>query len=87
MKPAKTDKKAPKLLRLKIDGIKNGKPPKSVEVWGVSFGSLRQFKDGQGGMGYNFSARMQNPENGEAYIFSGNLVLIGSAPKKKGGKK
>jgi hypothetical protein len=78
MKPAKTDKKAPKILTLTIDGKKQ---------WGKSIGALRQFKDGQGGMGYNFSARMQNPENGEAYIFSGNLVLIGSAPKKKGGKK
>ncbi len=85
MKPAKTDKKAPKLLRLTIEAPVKSK--KGVVLWSMAFGALRQFKDGQGGMGYNFSARMQNPENGEAYIFSGNLVLIGSAPKKKGGKK
>lgn len=86
MKPAKTDKKAPKLLRLIIESAPKGKS-KKPDPFGLAFGTLRQFKDGHGGMGYNFSARMQNPENGEAYIFSGNLVLIGSAPKKKGCKK
>jgi len=79
MKPAKTDKKAPKELLLRI--VKNDK---KGQQWCIVSGKLRQFKDGKGCMGYNFSTRCQNPENGEQYIFSGNLVLIGSAPKKKG---
>jgi len=83
MKPAKTDKKAPKELLLRI--VTNDKKPAQ---WLIANGKLRQFKDGQGGMGYNFSTRCNNPENGEQYIFSGNLVLIGSAPNPKGkGKK
>lgn len=78
MKPAKTDKKAPKTLTLTINGGK--------KQWGGAIGKLRQFKDGKGAMGYNFTARIQNPESLEAYIFSGNLILIGSSPtaaKKK----
>ena len=83
MKPAKIDKKAPKDLTLRIVTS-----DKQSAQWCISVGRLRQFKDGQGGMGYNFSTRCQNPVNGEQYIFSGNLVLIGSAPKTKAkGKK
>lgn len=82
MKPAKTDKKAPKELLMRV--VTNDK---KANQWMIVAGRLRQFKEGKGGMGYNFSTRCQNPENGEQYIFSGNLVLIGSAPKKKGGKK
>lgn len=78
MKPAKIDKKAPKELLLRI--VTNNK---RASQWLIANGKLRQFKDGQGGMGYNFSTRCNNPENGEQYIFSGNLVLIGSAPKAK----
>lgn len=82
MKPAKTDRKAPKALTVTIIGGEKNK-----KQWGGAIGTLRQFKDGKGGMGYNFTARIQNPDSLEGYIFSGNLVLIGSAPKpKKGGK-
>lgn len=81
MKPAKTDKKAPKEIKLTIHGGK--------KQWGGAIGKLRQFKDGKGAMGYNFTARIQNPDSLEQYMFSGNLVLIGSAPvfgKKKAKK-
>lgn len=79
MKPAKKDKKAPKELVLTIVNKK--------KQWGGAIGTLRQFKDGKGAMGYNFTARIQNPESLEQYMLSANLVLIGSAPASAAKKK
>jgi hypothetical protein len=76
-KPAKKDSKAPKMMTVCFSAEKE---------WGKIIGQLRQFNTG--GIGYNFSGRIQNPKNGESYMVSANLILIGSTPKKakKNGK-
>ncbi len=76
-KPVKTDKKAPKTITIEV-WSRSGK---TAQPWGNLFGGLRVFTTG--GAGYNVSGKVVNPASGETYNFSGNLVLVGSTPKKE----
>jgi hypothetical protein len=80
-KPLKVDKKAPKTVTVEIWN----RSAKKAAPWGNLFGGLRVFTTG--GVGYNVSGKVVNPASGETYNFSGNLVLVGSTPKKEKGKK
>lgn len=80
-KPVKTDKKAPKTITVEV-WARSGK---TAQPWGNLFGGLRVFTTG--GAGYNVSGKVVNPASGERYNFSGNLVLVGSTPKKEKPRK
>lgn len=77
LKPLIKDKAAPKEVLIRIEATTTPAAPKA---WGTLKASPRIFSTG--GAGYNLTGRVTNPASGETYLFSGNLVLAGSTPKK-----
>jgi hypothetical protein len=73
-KPAKTDPKAPELLKISITNQETGEELYKETVTQKHFST--------GSVGYYVGGKMTNPASGERYQISCNIALIGSKPEK-----